>query len=427
MKLFVAALVLFFWASPAAFPSFEWEVDLGQAGIEINGVAAGDEAGFSVAMLNVNGDDYADLLIGAPHANGTGAAYLVYGKADFFAGGSIDLDNLGTGGVVINGEVQDDLLGRALASLGDLNADGKDDFLLGAPGFDGGMTDKGRCYLIYGRDDFTTSFDLADADLIIDGALDFEALGLSMGSAGNFGGAPNPKGIVIGAPFKDTLGLAAGAAYVVFWDSALSGTVAIDALVSQGKALAFTGNEVLENAGFSVAGGFDYNNDTFADLLIGVPGADYNSAFLGGRAYLVLGGDTSMSGTQDLDTLSGGTGGVAFDGASNFEQAGANVLGVENFIGNDDGFDDIVISAPLASPNGLYSGVVYVIHGSTATASPIDLGTIGPGGGTILLGAEAEDGKFSVHIGDLAIRNCIQVGRWVNDHGLADSHTGCTG
>jgi hypothetical protein len=51
-------------------------------GIEIDGAAAGDQAGYSVAGLgSVNGDGYDDIIVGAPGHSGTGSAYVIYGQA----------------------------------------------------------------------------------------------------------------------------------------------------------------------------------------------------------------------------------------------------------------------------------------------------------------------------------------------------------
>jgi Ca2+-binding RTX toxin-like protein len=85
----------------------------------------GDAAGESVAGVgDVNGDAIPDLLIGAP---GQAASYLVYGKAD---NGKINLDDVaqGIGGFKISGA------GSSVASGGDVNGDGRTDYLIGGSG-----------------------------------------------------------------------------------------------------------------------------------------------------------------------------------------------------------------------------------------------------------------------------------------------------
>src|SRR5207244_4298529 len=101
-------------------------VAAGSGGFVMNGAAAGDNAGFAVAGAgDVNGDGLDDLLLGAPFAdpagNGSGAAYLVLGKADTTpvalsaAAASGGLELVGASG---------DQAGQAVAGAGDVNGDG---------------------------------------------------------------------------------------------------------------------------------------------------------------------------------------------------------------------------------------------------------------------------------------------------------------
>jgi hypothetical protein len=84
----------------------------------------GDQSGFSVASAgDVNGDGFADLIVGAlladPHGNlSSGASYIVFGKASGFAA-NIDLSNLnGTTGFELSGEAADEQSGFSVASAG---------------------------------------------------------------------------------------------------------------------------------------------------------------------------------------------------------------------------------------------------------------------------------------------------------------------
>ena len=62
----------------------------GATGFKLSGAAANDNSGYSVASAgDVNGDGFADLIVGAngadPHGTNSGASYVVFGKASGFA------------------------------------------------------------------------------------------------------------------------------------------------------------------------------------------------------------------------------------------------------------------------------------------------------------------------------------------------------
>lgn len=390
---------------PAATASFEESVDLGKLGpgSQIIGEAAGDEAGFAVAMLpDANGDLIPDLLIGAPYAHGTGAVYLVYGKTDFGSSGDLNLANLGADGVLMLGEAQDDLLGWAVASIGDLDGDSLTDFLISAPGHDAGAQDAGRCYLVYGSTSFPQTLDLSTlgtsgSGIIINGAAQYNMIGMSLSAAGDFGGSAFAD-FAIGAPFMDGGGnTAGGVVYVLFWDPVtLTSPVELASLTAQ-EGLEFHGSSFLENAGFSLGGGVDFDNKGRSDIIIGAPGASYGANYLAGRAYLVS-GEGSFTSPVDLETIAGSGDAVAFDGGSDLEQTGYSVVALDDF--NSDGFGDVAIAAPLASPNGLYSGRTYVVYGSDALTSPVDLGSLGSAGVTFN-NENIEDGKRGLHLANV--------------------------
>ena len=103
---------------------------------------------------DVNGDGVDDLLIGAPgaDANGdfSGASYVVFGGAGVGNGGNLELSALdGTNGFKLSG-VAYDASGFAVSTAGDVNGDGLDDLLIGAPGSDqnGGF---GVSYVVFGQ------------------------------------------------------------------------------------------------------------------------------------------------------------------------------------------------------------------------------------------------------------------------------------
>ena len=90
------------------------------------------------AAGDVNGDGFADLLVGSE----AGGAYLVLGRANLTGGSVLTLGGANTVSFQGPGE-----LGAAVAGAGDVDGDGLDDILLGAPGWGGG---DGAAWLVHG-------------------------------------------------------------------------------------------------------------------------------------------------------------------------------------------------------------------------------------------------------------------------------------
>ena len=165
-----------------------------------DGAATGDEFGISVSGAgDVNGDGKAHFIGGAWAAspggkNAAGSAY-VYSGAD----GSLlyQKDGAATG----------DILGISVSGAGDVNRDGKSDFMVGAPGADpGGRAGAGSVYVYSG----------ADGSLLYqkDGAVAGDQLGSSVSTAGDVNG-DGKTDFIVGAPNADPGGKAdAGSVYV---------------------------------------------------------------------------------------------------------------------------------------------------------------------------------------------------------------------
>jgi len=140
-----------------------------------------------------------------------------------------------------------------------------------------------------------------------------------------------------------------------------------------------------EGSGRAVAGAGDVNNDGYDDFLVGAYTWDTVNVDDVGRAYLVYGG-LNITGTHSLST-----GGAIFTGEENGLvgwQTGLAVSAAGDV--NNDGFDDILISAPSAKTNGnTGSGRVYLIYGSASLSGTYNLATFT--GGVVINGVNASD------------------------------------
>src|SRR5262245_61770090 len=136
-------------------PQFPAYIDLstlnGTTGFRLSGSSDIDQSGFSVASAgDVNGDGFDDVIVGAPNAEGSptaGIGYVVFGKAGGFAP-NIDLSDLdGSNGfkLPLHGYTM------SVASAGDVNGDGFDAVIVGAPYADPNGPFSGASYVVFGK------------------------------------------------------------------------------------------------------------------------------------------------------------------------------------------------------------------------------------------------------------------------------------
>ncbi len=269
-----------------------------------------------------------------------------------------DLSGLdGSDGFQLNGSTAGGAIGTSVSRAGDVNGDGVDDLIVGAPGLD-------RAYVLFGSDQgFQATVDPAD----LDGSNGFVLTGPSgqnVGYSVSGGGDVNGDGVddvLIGAP--GPMGdFGAGVSYVVF-GSASGFPADLDLTTLDGtNGFAITGLADGDASGFSVAIAGDVNGDLVDDVLIGAPGADPDAATIdAGQAYLLFGSDQGFDASVSLSTLDGKTG-FALDGAAAGDAAGFAVASAGDL--NNDSLADVLIGAPGADANGENSGAAYVFFGS---------------------------------------------------------------
>jgi hypothetical protein len=382
----------------AALPQQQGSVDLlSQANVQIDGAGGGNAAGTSVAPAgDVNGDGVADIVVGASTAyfgrGQQGAAHVIFGQPGPPASSSLDIAALGSRGFTIVGAADFDWAGASVAGAGDVNGDGRDDLLVGAPETDDpgiAGAKAGAAYVVFGKAD-TARVDLAalgQAGFRIGGALAGDHAGRSVGGAGDVNG-DRIADVIVGVPGADKTGTDSGSAYVVFGKA---GATAVDMSALANGGFRIDGVAAGDEAGFSVAGAKDVNGDGRPDLIVGADHADIPGRFDTGAAYVVYGKPTTN--TVSLATL--GASGFRMTGGSDAEFAGSAVAGTGDV--NGDGLADVVVGSPLADANSrTNSGSAIVVFGRTANTT-VDLGAPGSAGFRID-GAAASD-QFGIAVG----------------------------
>ncbi|MFW9264513.1 cadherin-like domain-containing protein, partial [Nostoc sp. CALU 546] len=120
-------------------------------------------------------------------------------------------------------------------------------------------------------------------------------------------------------------------------------------------------------SGGSVSSAGDINGDGFDDLIIGALRADPNGQSAAGSSYVVFGSNSGFDAQFNLSSLDGSNGFV-INGIAAFDLSGSSVSSAGDI--NGDGFDDLIIGAIGADPNGQnIAGSSYVVFGFQTTAT----------------------------------------------------------
>ncbi|PUE44389.1 hypothetical protein B9Z47_18210 [Limnohabitans sp. 2KL-1] len=336
-----------------------------------NGVIAADQGfkidggnylGDSVTGIgDVNGDGFADVLIGASSdsQSGTnaGAGFVVYGSANPAALNLSSGTIAASRGFKIAAGTAYGSLGNSVSGVGDVNGDGIGDFIMGVTG-DNTASGGGAAYVVYGKTNaatltFGTNGSIAAADgFKLTGKVN-EAAGSSVSGAGDING----DGLADVLVSASSSGGGSGATYVIF-GGATGGNM--DTLVAAGQGFKIsgvsTGSANGLQIGTSVKSAGDVNGDGYADLIVAT---DSDQAYT--AAYVVYGSAAPTSLTITNAALAASQGFRIFSGAT----TGA-VLGEVSSAGdiNGDGFADVIV--------GSNKGSSYVVYGS-ANGVDVDL------------------------------------------------------
>jgi hypothetical protein len=293
-----------------------------------------DRSGSSVSNVgDINGDEIDDLIVTTPYANAIAEGYVIFGrekgKEEFEP--ILNLSSLSNPdhGFAIKDIHEDnhEFHIDSVSHAGDINADGKDDLIIGGQAFIDGQAE-GRSYVIFGRDKndkgFEDVFNLSSLSepgnpygFVIKGIDRYDSFGESVSNAGDF----NDDGIddlIIGAPEASYY---TGESYVIFGrrkdEKKFESVYNISDSSNIGNPDLFIirgiNDEDHSYSGKSVSNVGDINDDGIDDVII----SSWVSSGYAGESYIVFGqawgsGNDVLSGGLGNDTITGGAGSDTF-------------------------------------------------------------------------------------------------------------------
>ena len=358
----------------------------GKTGFTLSGDESGDFTGKSVSTAgDIDGDGYDDIMIGAflatPNSASEegGKAYVFLGKKSGYSS-TFDLTKLnGSNGFTFESEKGDDHLGRSVGTAGDIDGDGYDDMLIGAPYYEGG---DGRAYAYWGKN---TSFlsriglgTIGDSGFKMSGGSGDRA-GWSVDTAGDING-DGKDDLLISAYRADAASDAinSGVQYVVFGKSKSDFDSSFTLKDLDGTdGFRLNGPNTNDYSGWSVSTAGDMNNDGYDDIIIGIPERT-NTDKPG--AFVYFGKSGGFTKEVELDTLNGSNGFKILGTPGN--HLGWSVSNAGDI--NGDGYQDLIVSEMGWEGPDVGLGRVHIYHGNATLES--DPTTINGTADNVILG-----------------------------------------
>ncbi|WP_439585578.1 FG-GAP-like repeat-containing protein [Dyadobacter bucti] len=304
----------------------------------MEGNQANAAMGWSVKSAgDINGDGYSDIIAGA---NMFDNGQVDEGAAFVWCGGA---EGVWNSPVITLGKGEDGDFGFSVATAGDVNSDGYDDVIAGAPYYNW----KGAAFIYYGS---KTGIDINQVTEIQNIPFTYH-FGASVSSAGDVNG-DGYSDVIIGDPYYERDQLAEGAAFI-FYGSDLGANIL--------PAVILEGNQNESMMGVAVAGAGDVNDDGYSDVIIGAENASKQFQYEG-IAYVYHGSAVGISVIPSKVLESN-------QGLSLF---GCSVASAGDV--NGDGFGDVIVGAKdfdIGNNGQSNQGAAFVYYGAASGLSSV--------------------------------------------------------
>ncbi|MCI0514273.1 T9SS type A sorting domain-containing protein [candidate division KSB1 bacterium] len=310
-----------------------------------DGIPRGGAAGVAVVVVgDLNGDGCDDFITSAPFLEGyhpdAGKVYLIMGRQHGWSSLETLIDaSIAT--FTYNGRGEKIAVGRALAALGDVNEDGINDFMIGAPGAN-------RAFIIWGRrnPDWGIDYDLQNADVTIFGEGGNQSAGWQVAGVGDVNGDGHRDLLVSAIANYESHG-EAGKTYVWFG----TGASWPDTIYLAHAPASYLGEAHGDCSGWSLASIGDCNGDGLSDFLIGMFNTKNPSKST--KGYLINGHRDDWQTSLPLGQVED-----FFKSEASGDLTGFCVSSAGDV--NGDGWDDFLIASPYLDYYRIWGGQVLL-------------------------------------------------------------------